>query len=173
MVEDIRNSIGVLLVEACKEGNIDFLKEKEVSGELNPLKITEFDRWNWLHSANMLRPSPPVTMHFFIDRGVDVNAKDRYDMTPLHYAMRIKNVEAAKVLLEAGANPNIPNEKKIIPLAYINGQPKELELLKLMLDKGGDVHFHNGYETIIEGIKERSLSEEEFIPVLEMMEKYA
>ena len=60
--------------------------------------------------------------------------------------------------LEAGANPNAANLKNIIPLAYINGQPEELDLLQLMLDKGGDVHFYNSYETILEGVKEHTLN---------------
>ena len=65
-------------------------------------------------------------------------------MTPLHYAMRATNAEAALVLLRAGANPNIPNQDNVIPLSMIGGMPKRLDVLQLMLDKGGNVHHHTG-----------------------------
>lgn len=38
-------------------------------------------------------------------------------MTPLHYTMRAKNGDAALALLEAGANPDIPNQDNVTPLA--------------------------------------------------------
>lgn len=60
-MEDIRNSIGVLIVGANKEGNLAFLKEKELTGELDPLEVKGSDKINWLHSANLLN-CPVQTM---------------------------------------------------------------------------------------------------------------
>ena len=123
---------------------------------------------------NFNKEMPPrESIEYLIDKGINVNAQDCYCMTPLHYAMRKKNVGAAMALLEAGANPNAANPKNIIPLAYINGQPEELDLLQLMLDKGGEVHFYNGYETILEGVKEHSLVNKKLLPVVDMMQRYA
>ena len=62
-------------------------------------------------------------------------------MTPLHYAMRGENAEAAIALLEAGADPNVPNRDNIIPLAMIGGMPERLDLLKLMLDTVSYTHL--------------------------------
>ena len=57
-------------------------------------------------------------------------------MTPLHYAMRAENGDAAMVLLEAGADPNIETyTDQGIPLAMIGGIPDRLDVLKAMLDK--------------------------------------
>ena len=75
-------------------------------------------------------------MEFYIKHGVEINAQDMYGMTPLHYALRSKNIDAAIALLKAGANPNLPNERGITPLSYINGFPERLDLLQLMLDNG-------------------------------------
>ncbi len=166
------NNINVLIVEANRNGDIEFLKEKEFNGEFNPTDVTEPEGWNWLHSCNLLNPSPPKTINFYIEKGVDINAQDMYGMTPLHYAMRIKNLDAIKTLLEAGANPNIPNEDGITALNYINGMPKELDLLKLMLEKGANPNHSNGQHGILEGIKKYRSDEPEFIPVIAMMEKY-
>ena len=87
---------------------------------------------------------PKKTIEFFTEKGVPINAQDSYGMTPLHYAMRGENAEAAIALLEAGADPNVPNRDNIIPLAMIGGMPERLDLLKLMLDKGANTHYKNG-----------------------------
>ncbi len=145
------------------------------SGACSFDRITELESWNWLHSILMDfdKDTPPrESIEYLIKKSIDVNAPDCYCMTPLHYAMRKENVGAATALLEAGADPNAPNLKNIIPLAYINGQPEELDLLQLMLDKGGDVRFYNGYETILEGVIEHSLTNEKLSPVVDMMQKY-
>ena len=82
-------------------------------------------------------------------------------------------IEAAIALLKAGTNPNIPNRDSVTPLAYINGMPERLDILKLMLDNGGDVNFKTrGTHGILEGIKQYRIEEPEFLPVIEMMEKY-
>lgn len=159
---------------AESEGDIKLLKEIFlINKTLDILDTSEEESWNYLHRANLINPSPKETIQFYIEQGVPVNAQDCYGMTPLHYAMRVQNVEAAKLLLEAGANPNIPDEKKLTPLAYINGVPERLDLLQLMLDKGGDVNIDTGSGTILEKIKKYRADEEEFGPVIEMMEQYA
>ncbi len=53
-------------------------------------------------NLNSYSPSPLSVVEFYIKHGVDVNAQDCYGMTPLHYAMRAKNVDAAIALLNAG-----------------------------------------------------------------------
>ena len=78
---------------------------------------------------------PPVTISYLINQGIPINAQDVYGMTPLHYAMRSQNADAAIALLEAGADPNIPNRDNVIPLAMIGMIPKRLDVLELMLKK--------------------------------------
>ena len=158
------------------EANFECIENLVDSGVCSFSRVTPVEGWNWLHTALMdfNKEMPPrESIEYLIDKGVDVNAQDCYCMTPLHYAMRKKNVGAAMALLEAGANPNAANLKNIVPLAYINGQPEELGLLQLMLDKGGDVHFYNGYETILEGVKEHSLTNKKLLPVVDMMQRHA
>ena len=64
------------------------------------------------------KPSSDV-INYLINKGIDINAQDIYGMTPLHYALRSKNAEAAIALLKAGANPNLPNQDGLIPLSMI------------------------------------------------------
>lgn len=173
---DKKTELELQFLTGIYEANFECIENLVDSGAGSFSRVTSVENWNWLHTALMdfNKEMPPrESIEYLIGKGVDVNAQDCYCMTPLHYAMRKENVGAAMALLEAGANPNAANLKNIIPLAYINGQPEELDLLQLMLDKGGDVHFYNGYETILEGVKEHSLKNKKLLPVVDMMQKNA
>ncbi|WP_314776278.1 ankyrin repeat domain-containing protein [Cardiobacterium hominis] len=171
-----QEDLDMQIVVANREGDTPFLEKIFlVDKKEDILKVTRSSHWNWLHRL-LLTPRPdyaPVaSVNFYIRHGVPVNARDCYKNTPLHYAMRAKNVAAARALLEAGADPNIPDRDGATPLAYINGMPQELELLQLMLDKGADVNFFTGQHGILEGIKKYSSNDPRFTAVIEMMEKY-
>lgn len=173
---DKKTELELQFLTGIYEANFECIENLVDSGAGSFSRVTPVENWNWLHTALMdfNKETPPrESIEYLIGKGVDVNAQDCYCMTPLHYAMRKENVGAAMALLEAGANPNAANLKNIIPLAYINGQPEELDLLQLMLDKGGDIHFYNGYETILEGVKEHSLKNKKLLPVVDMMQKNA
>jgi ankyrin repeat protein len=62
-----------------------------------------------------------------IDAGADVNVQDKADQTPLHWATIFGEVEIAKVLLDAGARKDIPNEDGKFP--YDLAKTKELKKL--------------------------------------------
>ena len=142
------------IVEANFDNDLTVLRDIFLEKKLADIrKITDLEKWNYLHRILCYSKPKKELVQFYIDNGVDVKAQDMYGMTPLHYAMRDKNVDAAIVLLNAGADPNIPDRDHATALAYINGMPEEIELLKLMLEKGGDVHFNNGQHEILEGIK--------------------
>ncbi len=93
------------VIAANSEGDLNLLQETFfVKGELTITDSTPKEKWNWLHMCNLnsYSPSPLSVVEFYIKHGVDVNAQDCYGMTPLHYAMRAKNVDAAIALLNAG-----------------------------------------------------------------------
>jgi ankyrin repeat protein len=71
-----------------------------------------------------------------LESGVDVNARDEYGDTALSAAIR--NPEAVRRLLKAGANPNLFGVNDSLPLsgAAIAGQ---LEVMKLLLEAGADL----------------------------------
>nr|WP_315178326.1 ankyrin repeat domain-containing protein [uncultured Cardiobacterium sp.] len=166
--------IGVQILDALDEADFAALdKLFSVDADIN--KITENDKWSWLHKALLgfdPQKPPRESIEYLIRHGLDVNAQDRYGMTPLHYAMRSKNVAAATALLEAGADPNIPNIENVTPLACIGGMPEQLGLLKLMLDKGGDVNYFNGQHGLLEGLKKYGSDIPHFPEVIALMEQY-
>ena len=173
---EYQNDLGMLIAIADRYGDTDFLQKMVEEGKLDPLRVSEPEKWNSLHRANIWNPSSPETIRFYINKSVPVNAQDIYGMTPLHYAMRAKNGDAAMVLLEAGADPNIETyEHKSIPLSMIGYIPDRLGILKMMLDKSGDVHHKNKYgETLLESYYPTGLEDEGWlVPVYELMKQYA
>ena len=171
-------TVGMKIAGAEWAGDVAFLKKMADSGQLDPLRITPSEKWNYLHRINIYNPSPPATVRFYLDRGVEVNAQDIYGMTPLHYAMRAKNGDAALLLLQAGADPNIPNERGTIPLAMIGHIPDRLDVLKAMLEAGGNVGYinPNGHKTVLEAYRfyeQPEYFEPAYQPIIRMMEEYA
>lgn len=147
---------------------------------LDYLEITPNDKWNWLHQLLMgLNPEhkvPVAVIQLFIDKGVPVNAQDIYGMTSLHYAMRSRNADAAIVLLNAGADPDIPDRDGLRPLSMVGYTKDRLDVIELMLKKGANVHNLMGDEsgrTILESRKPNERSQQWEIDIYEMMKKYA
>ena len=127
-------------------------------------------------NLNSGSPYPLDVVKFYIDKGVSINAQDIYGMTPLHYAMRAENGDAAMVLLEAGADPNIETyADQGIPLAMIDGIPDRLDVLKAMLDKGADVHhpIKNANMSLLDFMKTYFSEEQSLKPIIALMKQYA
>lgn len=177
MLSKYQNDIGMIVTWAGSFGDVALLNELSDSGKYNPLSLTPVESWNYLHKCNLnsSAPYPLNVIKFYIDKGVEVNAQDCYGMTPLHYAMQAKNGDAALALLEAGANPNIPNRNNVIPLGMMGVMPHRLDVLKKMLENGGDVHYPNansGME-LLAFTKHYRSEREGFKEIIELMEQYA
>lgn len=167
-------TIGEKIAQAESDGDIAFLKKMVDTKQLDPLAITQNDKWNYLHRANIWTPSPPETIRFYLEQGVPVNAQDRKGYTPLHFAMRAQNADAALVLLEAGADPNIPNMDNIVPMAMMGNMPDRLDVLEMMLKKGGNIHYHSGNTglSILDTLKAYRADDKRFQPIIAIMERY-
>ena len=174
---EVESDLEVETIRAIQEGDVLFLKRIFLVGKkLDILYKSEKENWNWLHMGLLLcskedfiAPSIP----FFIENNVSVNLQDIYGMTPLHYALRSKNAEAAIALLKAGANPNLPNQDGLIPLSMIGYIPERLDVLELMLQKEANVHYLvNEDETILESYKPTE-NEPQLKPIYELMKKYS
>lgn len=76
-------------------------------------------------------------------RNIDVNAKDRYGMTPLHFAARKGHVEITRRLIQSGSIVDARNARGDTPLYtacntfYINQSPTQhLETIRLLIESG-------------------------------------
>lgn len=51
-----------------------------------------------------------------VAKGADVNIKDSFESTPLHFALRKQNYDIAKLLIEKGADVNVKDKEGKTPL---------------------------------------------------------
>jgi ankyrin repeat protein len=115
------------------------------------------DSWNLLHIALVsvtTSPSREAVEHL-IELGVDVNARDRRQWTPLHFAARTKNPAVVKLLLEAGADVNATDDEGITPLHQgLLQHPVNLEITKMLLAAGAKTDMLRKYvEVVVSPVK--------------------
>jgi ankyrin repeat protein len=77
-----------------------------------------------------------ATMKLLLDKGADVNAKNRRASTPLHWA--IPNEEKVRMLLEHGAAVDTKQADGRTPLYDAASAGSGNSILKLLLEKGAD-----------------------------------
>ena len=78
-------------------------------------------------------------------------------------------------MLEAGADPNIPNKDGLRPLSMVGYTKDRLDVLELMLKKGGNVHNIMGdgsNRTILESWSPSIHAEQWEKDIYNMMQKY-
>lgn len=96
-----------------------------------------------LHNAVLLGHTEIVAL--LIQRGAAVDAKDRRGRTPLYSfaATGGSDIEIAKMLLAAGANPRIEDENHDTALPYV-AETGRIELGELLIAAGADVNHVEG-----------------------------
>jgi len=125
------------LMEAARRGNLDIVRAL-LTAKANP----NAQEANGGQSALMWAASQrhSAVVEELVRRGADVHAGSKTGFTPLMFAAQQDDVESARILISAGANPNEVRPKSgnsYTPLiiASAMGNAKVAELL---LDKGAD-----------------------------------
>ena len=80
-----------------------------------------------------------------LEHGIDVNALDKHQNTPLYSASSLGRLEIARVLLDHGAKPGLRNDRAqtSLHLASLVGywfQDDGLGVAKLLLEHGANMH---------------------------------
>jgi len=90
------------------------------------------------------------TVKFLLDRGADVNFKNKNSNTALILSADLSNttssLETVKMLLDRGADPNVKNKNGstvLIILVWKTNSTSSLETVKLLLDRGADINLEN------------------------------
>ena len=83
------------------------------------------------------------------------NFQDYQGVSYLHMACQAHSIEAVKILLELGADPNIDDNYQSSPITWALGSlnKKNKEILELMLNYGLDLNKKERGQTLIEWIK--------------------
>lgn len=107
-------------------------------------------------------------MEYFLKNGIDVNEKDEWGDTALHYSCRGGNINIIKLLLENGANINEKNKKGHTAWAYAKGECS-IDIIKMLLAYGADINEESMGTTILED----ACSENDFEMVKFLLEQGA
>ena len=78
------------------------------------------------------------TTEYFIQKGADVNAKDKDGNTPLHLAAMNGKIDVAKVLLKHNADVNAKNNEGRTALHYATDF-NHRDLVELLLAHGASI----------------------------------
>jgi len=124
-----------LWFEAAKNGDIEVLKQAlHDDFDMN----TQDEKLNTaLHFATKHRQYD--TMHFLIEQGADLMLQNDWLSTPLHLCE--KDMDAIRILLEAGANPNILDKDYDYPYYFAFYGSMSQELSDLYIKHGAKLIY--------------------------------
>ena len=114
------------------EGFVEYLKEEQKENTERPDIIKEFERLNVRGEMNLSK------LKDFLKQGLDVNSRNSVERTPLMSCS--EDPESIKLLLEAGADPNLQDTYGLTALHLLSsrGAPSSLESIRLLLNSEAD-----------------------------------
>ena len=102
----------------------------------NECELNAYDRRSFNKPTLSFYDVPLELMDWLIAQGADINARDEYERTPLHYHAQVNNVEKVALLLERGADIEAQDKYKNTPLHFAE---YNAEAAQLLIEKGADI----------------------------------
>ena len=93
---------------------------------------------------NEMEASASCSSNLLIERGAEVDARDKFGWTPLHYASKYGHLEISRVLIDHGADVNTRQRHHVTPM-HISVENGRLGVVKLLLERGADIHALDSY----------------------------
>jgi len=121
----------------------------------NECELNAYDRRSFNKPALSFYDVPLELMDWLIAQGADINVKDEYDRTPLHYHAQVNDIERVTLLLEKGADIEAIAEYDETPLHAAGYYP---EVTALLIAKGANVKAkddmkHNPMEAMLYSVQ--------------------
>ena len=126
-----------VLMISCQMGNVEAINVLLNAGADS--NITDTNSGTWIHYA-VDGGCSKETLQIIIEYGANVNALDKNNSTALMLACQKGNVEAIKVLLNAGAGSNITDTNGHTWIHYAVASDCSKETLQIIIEYGGDVN---------------------------------
>ena len=117
--------------ELLEANDLDALK-----AVFNECELNAYDRYSFKTPALSFYDISLELMDWLIAQGADINIKDEYERTPLHYHAQVNNVEKVALLLEKGADIEAQDKYKNTPLHFAE---YNAEVAQLFIQKGADI----------------------------------
>ena len=102
----------------------------------NECELNAYERRSFKTPALSFYKIPLELMDWLIAQGADVNARDEYECTPLHYHAQVNNIKKVALLLERGADIEAQDKYKNTPLHFAE---YNAEAAQLLIEKGADI----------------------------------
>jgi len=125
------------LFETCSVGKFD---EATLLIFQNPQQINDFSEDGFTPLGLACYFGHEELARFLVLKGADVNlaSKNGFHVFPIHSAVAINNFNMTKMLLDAGAYPNVCQKAGLAPL-HTAAQLGNIELIILLLEHGAEV----------------------------------
>ena len=117
----------------------------------NECELNAYDRYSFKTPALSFYKIPLELMDWLITQGADINARDEYERTPLHYHAQVNNVEKVALLLERGADIEAQDKYKNTPIHFAE---YNVEVAQLLIEKGANI---NAKDNMGHNVIERTL----------------
>ena len=126
----------------------------------NECELNAYDRYSFKTPALSFYKIPLELMDWLIAQGADINARDEYERTPLHYHAQVNNIEKVALLLERGADIESKTAYDETPLLGAGYHP---EVTALLIAKGANVKAkddmkHNPMEAMLYAVQSIDIS---------------
>ena len=126
----------------------------------NQCELNAYDRRSFNKPALSFYDVPLELMDWLIAQGADINVKDEYDRTPLHYHAQVNDIERVTLLLEKGADIEAIAQYDETPLHAAGYHP---EVTALLIAKGANVKAkddmkHNPMEAMLYSVQSIDVS---------------
>lgn len=126
----------------------------------NECELNAYDRRSFNKPTLSFYDVPLELMNWLIAQGADINVKDEYDRTPLHYHAQVNDIERVTLLLEKGADIEAIAEYDETPLHAAGYYP---EVTALLIAKGANVKAkddmkHNPMEAMLYSVQSIDVS---------------
>jgi ankyrin repeat protein len=134
-----RDVVERLLAEGAEVGPL----EAAALGDLKRLEgadlsVRSADGFTPLHLAAFFGGTEAVRAILATGFPPDADAVNRFKVRPIHSAAAARDVTAVRLLLEAGADPNVAQNGGYTPL-HTAAHNEDVELVRLLLDHGADL----------------------------------
>ena len=126
----------------------------------NECELNAYDRRSFNKPTLSFYDVPLELMNWLIAQGADINVKDEYDRTPLHYHAQVNDIERVTLLLEKGADIEAIAEYDETPL---HAAGYYSEVTALLIAKGANVKAkddmkHNPMEAMLYSVQSIDIS---------------